>query len=526
MQTKQEIILNYYRNGDSIRKISKDLGIHRKTVTRYIKSYDAQQKQITQGTIKSKVELIDDFITPPTYNTKTRIKRKLTLELISEVKHYLEQNKQKRQQGQRKQQFKKIDIYELLKEQGYDIGYSSICNLVTELEQSHQEAFIRQVYKAGDVCEFDWGEVKIDTSKGVEKYQLAVFTCAYSNYRYARLFKHQDTKSFQQSHAYFFEKINGVPQTLVYDNMKVVVKRFVGSAEKEATDGLLKLSMYYHFSFRFCNVRKGNEKGHVERSVEYIRRKAFCRKDVFSSLAAANEYLEQICDSLNKKPQKENDNQTASMLLKQEEACLYPAKPMFECSDVHVLKVDKYATISYKRCRYSVPEKYVGKLVNTQIYPDKIVCHEGHEKICVHTRLNGVHQWSIKIEHYTQTLKKKPGALRGSLAMTQIDSRLRKIYETYYINREKNFIDLIEYLQTPSITIKKIEWAIKYLHPVRATDITLDKIKILCQRKSENPDTAHHDANEITQTCHVQIMTLTRLFPANNTLNREIAGVL
>ena len=33
--------------------------------------------------------------------------------------------------------------------------------------------------------------------------------------------------------------------------------------------------MYYQFGFRFCNVRKGNEKGHVERSVEYIRRKAF-----------------------------------------------------------------------------------------------------------------------------------------------------------------------------------------------------------------------------------------------------------
>lgn len=55
--------------------------------------------------------------------------------------------------------------------------------------------------------------------------------------------------------------------------MKVAVKRFVGRQEKEPTEALLKLSTYYGFAFRFCN---GNEKGHVERSVEYIRRKAFC----------------------------------------------------------------------------------------------------------------------------------------------------------------------------------------------------------------------------------------------------------
>jgi len=54
---------------------------------------------------------------------------------------------------------------------------------------------------------------------------------------------------------------------MVYDNMKVAVKRFVGT-EKEPIEGLLQLSIYYGFRYRFCNVRSGNEEGHVERSVE------------------------------------------------------------------------------------------------------------------------------------------------------------------------------------------------------------------------------------------------------------------
>lgn len=526
MKVKQEIILSYYRNGDSIRKISRELGINRKTVTRYLNAYESQRKKLDSTSGDTQVELLTDLVNPPHYNSQNRGKRKLSPEIVSEVKQLLDQNKQKRQQGQRKQQLKKIDIYDILTEQGYEIGYTSICNLVSEIEQSHQEAFIRQSYAAGDICEFDWGEVKIDTSRGIEKYQLAVFTSGYGNYRFARLFKHQDTHSFQQAHVYFFAKINGVYQTLVYDNMKVAVKKFVGPTEKEATDGLLKLSMYYHFSYRFCNIRRGNEKGHVERSVEYIRRKSFARRDRFTSLYQANEYLDSVCDSLNSKPQKEQNNKTAEMFLQEEQAYLYPVKAMFECGEDHVFKVDKYSTISYKTCRYSVPDTYVGKLVNCKAYPDRIVCSDGDEPICFHARLNGLHEWSVKIEHYTKTLKMKPGALSGSLALAQIDTRLDEIYKTYYLNREKHFIELIEYVRDCSIPIEKIELAIKHLQPVRATDVTVDKIKILCERQTEQPFIARHGDDEIDKICQDQLKVLARLIPDNGNLSRELVEVI
>jgi len=63
--------------------------------------------------------------------------------------------------------------------------------------------------------------------------------------------------------------------------------------------------MYYQFAFRFCNVRKGNEKGHVERSVEYIRRKAFSVLDEFEDLPSANTHLLKIVRGLNEKEQQQ-----------------------------------------------------------------------------------------------------------------------------------------------------------------------------------------------------------------------------
>ena len=76
--------------------------------------------------------------------------------------------------------------------------------------------------------------------------------------------------------------------------MRVAVAKFIGKHEKEPTQALLQLKGHYQFSHRFCNAYSGNEKGHVERSVEYIRRKAFGFKSDFSNMDEAEKYLATI----------------------------------------------------------------------------------------------------------------------------------------------------------------------------------------------------------------------------------------
>lgn len=525
LKTKQAIILKYYREGKSFRSIARELGVSRITITKYIKKYEGELLELNKTNTTEQPEIIESICSSPQYNADNRKKRKITEEIITIVKKYLEENKSKRASGQRKQQLKKIDIFELLQDLGFDIGYTSICNLINFLESKSHEAFIKQKYNLGEVCEFDWGEVKINTPDGLKTYQLAIFTTALGNFRYARLFKSQDTSSFQQAHALFINKVNGVYKLFVYDNMKVVVKKFVGLTEKEPTDGLLKLSMYYNFSFRFCNVRKGNEKGHVERSVEYVRRKAFAKRDRFDDLSDANQYLEEVCNKLNLKPQKENNNKTASEILSEEHAYLYPNKPFFECCENEMLKVDKYSTVSYKTCRYSVPDKYVGTMMVIRIYPDMIICYDENNKVSSHSRLHGAFEWSIKIEHYIKTLKRKPGALAGSMALDQANIHLKKIYKSYFKGREKEFVNLIEFYAKSSISIGKIQSAIEVLNPYKEKGVTLDKIKLLCNRAPEFKEASLPD-NEIKQSCVMQISKINSIFFPDNdciAVSKEVA---
>ena len=87
------------------------------------------------------------------------------------------------------------------------------------------------------------------------KFYLAVFTFGHSNGRYAYLFRHQNTLTFMESHRNFFRDILGVPAMMVYDNMRVAVKSFVGG-DKKPTEALMKMSGFYCFEYRFCNVRE------------------------------------------------------------------------------------------------------------------------------------------------------------------------------------------------------------------------------------------------------------------------------
>ena len=481
---KQKIILMFLHEGRSQREIAKLTGVHRGTVGKYINEYEEKRQQLLgAGFASIDIQaLIDALTSAPKYSVGNRPKRKLTEEIEQLIQKHLDENEEKRKKGFHKQLKKATDIYEALAEENVDISYSTVLRTVRMLVQKRKEAYIKGIYDPGDICEFDWGEVKLIIGGIKQIFQMAAFTSAYGNYRYARLFTKQTTECFQEAHALFLEHIGGVYHKFVYDNMRVAIRRFVGS-EKEPSEGLLKLSLYYGFSFRFCNVRAGNEKGHVERSVEVLRRKAFAFRDTFETLEEANAYLMEACRKRNEKPQEQRSNQSAVQCLEQERPYLLALPPMFDAARIENLRVDKYSTVMIDQNRYSVPDHLVGQMVMVKVYSNRVQVYNGGEKVAEHERLVSSHQWRMELAHYLYTLKKKPGALAGSLALHQVNNKIKKIYDTYYTKNAKDFIELMHFLQ--STPLKVVEQAIVELDQLHPDHVTTDKIKVLCARHQE-----------------------------------------
>lgn len=107
------------------------------------------------------IKLKEEIVSPPKYKSFSRKKVKLTDDIIEKIYSYLRENEEKRATGRSKQQKKKIDILDALHDDGYDIGYTTVCNAVNDIEAKKKEAFIRQCYNWEDCSEFDWGEVKL-----------------------------------------------------------------------------------------------------------------------------------------------------------------------------------------------------------------------------------------------------------------------------------------------------------------------------------------------------------------------------
>ncbi len=482
MYTKQEIILKSHREGKSQRAISKELGISRKTVKRYITEFEVH----LQSGLPAQDAVTEYLSSPPTYQPGKRGKLKLTVEVREAIDGLLAANEEKKQQGLRKQLLKKCDIHALLKGQGIAIGYTSVCNYIKEKQgkSAPREAFIRQDYVPGSVCEFDWGEIKLFIDGKLTRFQLAVFTGAYSNYRYATIYQRQDTLAFMESHVGFFEHLHGVYRGMVYDNMRVAVSKFVGRHEKEPTQALLQLRGHYHFSHRFCNIYRGNEKGHVERSVEYIRRKSFGVKCHFADLEEAADWLGKTTASLNNTTQKLT-GKTANELLEEERAALLPLPARLLCSDQIQLRVDKYATVSYKTNRYSVPDCLVGDFVQAKIMSHELWFYHNDRRVAIHSRSYQKHLWIIKIDHYLETFKRKPGALSGSVALAS-SGYLKELYEAHFVGEPRNFIDLLDYCSRHGITDEKLKQAVTQLTRNPIKSLTTERVKALLGNKQED----------------------------------------
>ncbi len=159
---------------------------------------------------------------------------------------------------------------------------------------------------------------------------------------------------------------------------------------------------------RFCNTGKACQKGHVEKSIEYIRRRAFSKRDSFSSLDEARQYLREEVEKLNLKPQVLIDKRSASEILTQERKYLLPLPPKYDTARIFERRVNKYSCFEVDSSFYSVPDCYVGEFVFVKVYPDKITAYYKEEEIAVHHRRYGQCEWTIDIEHYWQTFLKKP----------------------------------------------------------------------------------------------------------------------
>lgn len=426
-------IIRLKEQGLSNRGVARKLGIDKKTVNKYWNEYKDNLKKLKETTDATEISKIQENITSaPKYNSENRIRRKVTPEFLNALEKILEDEEKKvKVLGTHKQALTKQQIYELLKKQGFSLSYSTVVLEMKRIKNSGKECFIRQDYDFGDRLEYDFGEVKLVINGITKKYYIAVLSSPAGNFRWCYLYDNCKKDVFLDSHVRFFEMIGGVWKEVVYDNMRNVVSKFIGKNEKELNEDLVKMSLYYGFDINVTNAFSGNEKGYVEGSVKYLRNKIFAENYKFNSEEAAIEYMESQLMKLN-----ENSK------IEEEKKKLKTTKPPLELAEIRKSFVNKYSFVQIENNFYSVPEYLVGLSVTSKIYYNKILIYSNNELVCEHKKLDGNKKISANIRHYLKTLTFKPGALKNSYVLKS-NPKLKSIFDKYYTNNPKKFIDII-----------------------------------------------------------------------------------
>ena len=426
-------IIRLKEQGLSNRGVARKLGIDKKTVNKYWNEYKDNLKKLKETTDATEISKIQENITSaPKYNSENRIRRKVTPEFLNALEKILEDEEKKvKVLGTHKQALTKQQIYELLKKQGFSLSYSTVVLEMKRIKNSGKECFIRQDYDFGDRLEYDFGEVKLVINGITKKYYIAVLSSPAGNFRWCYLYDNCKKDVFLDSHVRFFEMIGGVWKEVVYDNMRNVVSKFIGKNEKELNEDLVKMSLYYGFDVNVTNAFSGNEKGYVEGSVKYLRNKIFAENYKFNSEEAAIEYMESQLMKLN-----ENSK------IEEEKKKLKTTKPPLELAEIRKSFVNKYSFVQIENNFYSVPEYLVGLSVTSKIYYNKILIYSNNELVCEHKKLDENKKISANIRHYLKTLTFKPGALKNSYVLKS-NPKLKSIFDKYYTNNPKKFIDII-----------------------------------------------------------------------------------
>ena len=390
----------------------------------------------------------------------------------------------------RKQRHTSRRIFERLRdEHGYDGGETIVKSVVRSWKQTHQEVFLPLSHPPGE-AQVDFGFADVWLAGELTKVALFVMTLPYSDAIFIHAFPRECTEVFLEGHRRAFEFFGGVPTRISYDNSKIAVGSITGTRERKVTKEFQRLKSHYLFVDHFCLVRRPNEKGHVERLLDFARRNFLVPVPRVESLDVLNGALTHSCQQ-DLQRQLRGKTASKSELLAEERLQHLRALPVqtFESHRVVLATSSSLSMVRFDRNDYSVPTKYAHREVTVVASVDdvKFVFEAG--LIAQHPRCWNKQQLLFEPLHFLALLERKPGGFDHARPLENWGlpvcfGVLRRRLESDLAGAgTREFIKVLRLLETHSLTALKI--AVQHALEIGTTNC--DAIRVILEYRNEEP---------------------------------------
>ena len=309
-------------------------------------------------------------------------------------------------------------LHQMVRERVYDGSASHFRRIVARHRPSPAaEAYLRLKALAGDQAQVDWGNFgKIAIGDAKRPLVAFVMVLSYSRAIFLRFFHGQKFSYFLAGHEESFRRWNGVPRTLLYDNLKSVVLDRVGDAIR-FNEQLLAFAGHYRYEPRPVAPYRGNEKGSVERAIRFIRLN-FIPARSFESFDDINRQADEWTQTVSlERRWVEDQSMTVGDALVRDCAALRPLPdnpfPTEERKEVHV---GKTPYVRFDLNDYSVPHTHSRKtlVVLADLHTVRIL--DGEKEIARHERSFDRRQQIENPRHIEELIERKRLARKTSVS--------------------------------------------------------------------------------------------------------------
>jgi transposase len=286
-------------------------------------------------------------------------------------------------------------------------GYKGKRTILRSFMKPHRETAERNASQRfetppGRQAQVDWGHFKLQTPDGkTKKVHAFVMIMGHSRRQYVEFTEDEKLDTLIGCHERAFTFFGGVPETILYDNMKTVVRYSHRTDETKWNEQFWRFANHHRFRPQRCRPYRAKTKGKVENGVKYVRRNFWPRLSVISSLAMLNEqvqlWLDTVCNVRLHQTTREIPNEA---FLREN---LKPFNPSpFQLVEYQSRKVMNDCCICYETNVYSVPHRYVGRRVKVRDLKNGMfeIYDENGNRIATHCKSDQRYQRIQKKKHF------------------------------------------------------------------------------------------------------------------------------
>lgn len=390
----------------------------------------------------------------------------------------------------RKQRHTSKRIFERLRdEHGYDGGWTLVKDAVRAWRQQHQEVFLPLSHPPGE-AQVDFGFADVWLEGELTKVALFVMTLPYSDVVFIQAFPRECTEAFLEGHKRAFDFLGGVPVRISYDNSKIAVGRITGSRDREVTRDFQRLKSHFLFEDHFCLVRRPNEKGHVERLLDYARQNFMVPVPRVDSLQTLNQHLQERCRT-DLERQLRGKPATKSELLAEERSHFLQPLPTqaFESHRVVPATASSLSLVRFDRNDYSVPTQFAHRAVTVVATIDEVRLVVEDRLVARHKRCWKKQRSLFNPVHYLALRQRKPGGFDHAKPLEDWElpvcfGILRRRLETEFGGPgTREFIKVLRLLESHSL--RTVKQGVEHGLEIGAT--SSDAIRVIIEYQQEEP---------------------------------------